>query len=321
MDPYIEDHLAWRVLTESDAGELAALRAQLEQFDDPVLSSVDALVGRFGPAPTVGDAVGGWDAYGNLMAYGRNLVQVDDAVRIHLVGGVHPAHRYKGIGRAVLGWQIACATRWRDEHQPDRPLWVGCYVDHRQAPLRDLLVAMDFVDERFVYDMHRELRHAPPRRDVAGVEFTPFSADVSEELRLLHNRCFADLYGGRAIGRDDWEAQFEEPGFRPGWSFVALADGVPVGYALSRLDDVPTPDQRPCGWTDRVGVDPAFRGRGISLALLSRTLGRMAADGCGAAGIGVDTLDPASPEVLAQQLGYEARDGLVLMSRVVPPVR
>ena len=56
---------------------------------------------------------------------------------------------------------------------------------------------------------------------------------------------------------------------------------------------------------------------GISLGLLTRTLHAMAADGCATAGIGVDTIDPASPATLAEELGYEFRDGLVLMSRTL----
>lgn len=321
MDAYVEDHLAWRLLEESDAAEVEALRAQLNQFDDPVLASVERLVEQSGPITATGDEVGGWDAYGNLMAFGKNIIQVSDSVRIHLAGGVHPAHRYKGIGRALLSWQVARATAWRDELYPERSLWIGCYADHRLTPLREVLSTMGFRDEGYFYDLHRDLSQAPSPRTVEGIGLVEFSQDWSEPVRLLHNRCFADPGGNRAVGVEAWEDLLSGAAFRPTWSFVALEDRVPVGYALSRLDDLGTPEGTPWGWTDRVGVDQGHRGRGISLALLSRSLGAMAADGCGGAGIGVDTLDPASPEVLCRELGYEARDGLVLLGRQFPPVR
>lgn len=323
----IDHRLIWRALTDADLPEVASLREQIEAMDDPVLSAVEKVLGdgRFALLPDMG--IGGWDAYGNLLAYGWTIVPFPDVPRVHLVGGVHPTHRHMGIGRELVAWQVESAVAWRDAHHPGADLWIGCYHEHGQLGLPRVLADLGFTRERYFYDMQRDdLTHLPRPVDLPGIEFTPYSADRSEELRRLHNLCFSDPEAGDGLSPMAWADSFVSGTFRPDWSWLALADGRVVGYALSGVDraDVPGVDGTGddsivlAGWTDRVGVDPAHRGRGISVGLLTRTLHSMAGAGCRAAGIGVDTTDAASPEVLSERLGYETRDGLVLMSTVVP---
>ena len=318
MDPYVDKHLNWRALTEADLDEVASLRDQIEVLDDPVLSAVERLV-EMDVADLAENAVGGWDDYGSLLAYGWDIPEDRDVPQVYLVGGVHPTHRYIGIGRSLLRWQEARAIEWRDAHRPDDPVWLGCYVDHAQTGLGKLLERMGFEQERYFYDMHRALKNLPGDLFVEGVEIRPFDESQAAALLDLHNLCFGDPLGTRRVAAEGWHESLHRESFRPNWSWVAFCDGVPVGYALSGLDEEAAIDGLTMGWTDRVGVHPDYRGRGIAVALLQRTLVAMASDGCDGAGIGVDTTDPASPGMLTQSLGYEARDGLVLMSKVVPP--
>lgn len=321
----IDRRLIWRALTEADLPDVAALREQVEVIDDPVLSSVEKVlgVGRVSLLPDM--AIGGWDAYGNLLAYGWAIVPFNDVPRVHLIGAVHPTHRHMGIGRRIVEWQVEAALTWHGTHHREADLWIGCYHDHAQPGLPTVLTDLGFTTERYFYDMQRDdLSRLPRPVDLPGIEFVRYSADRSEELRLLHNRCFSDPSAGDGLSPMAWADSFVGENFRPEWSWLALADGAVVGYALSGLDRVEGAEEFAgdgegviAGWTDRVGVDPAHRGRGISVGLLTRTLHSMAGDGCRAAGIGVDTVDAASPEVLSERLGYETRDGLVLMSRVV----
>lgn len=317
MEPYVGRHLNWRALTEDELVELDSLRAQIEVLDDPAVSSLERLVGMDDVTDLAENSVGGWDDYGSLLAYGWNVVEDEGVPKVHLLGGVHPTHRYLGIGRSVLEWQERRAVEWRDEHRPGEAVWLGCYVDHAQTGLGKLLEKLGFGQERYFYDMHRALDHLPEMLAVEGVRIERFDQRHSEDLLDLHNICFRDTLGTRRVGRQGWQESLARDSFRPGWSWVALVDDAPVGYALSGLDEDLALDGARYGWTDRVGVHPEFRGRGIAIALLQRTLVAMAEDGCDGAGIGVDTTDPASPGVLNQKLGYEARDGLVLMSKVI----
>lgn len=320
MIPHVDPRLNWRALEASDLEDLWALREQIESIDDPVIPGVEGLLGVDDLIASGDMTIGGWDNYGNLLAYGWNLVTDEESARVHLVGGIHPTHRHMGIGKSVIAWQEHAAVQWRDEFHPDEDLWIGCYADRAQPGLGKILGDSGFATERYFYDMQRELKHLPAVRDVDGVEFTSFTFDRSDEVRVLHNRCFAVPAGKRGLTPQAWLASLSGDTFKPEWSYLAVVDGGVIGYALSGVDvgDPSDEDRGPAGWTDRVGVDKDHRGRGISVALLSRTLRSMAADGCVSAGIGVDTVDPASPDSLQEVLGYEMRDGLELLSKVVP---
>lgn len=314
MDPYVEDHLHWRMMEPGNRHDLDNLRAQIESFDDTMLSSVERFAGLEDPELLLANCVGGWDNYGSLLAYGWNVIDPDpELARVTLLGGVHPTHRYLSIGRKLLAWQQTRAIEWRDENRRDLDLWIGCYAESAQPGLRFLLENSGFREERHFWDLHRPLDDLPTPRTVDGVTFVPFQMSLSEELHQLHHQCF---HAEIEPSKDHWEKSLAR--VRPEWSWVAVNSTGAVGYVLSGEDDAAALDGVIEGWTDRLGVHPAQRRRGIASALLERTLVSMAASDCPGAGIGVDTTDAGVPEMLQGPLGYEHRDSIVLMSKIIP---
>ena len=307
-------HLRWRVLTPDDTAELDQLRDQLAMLDTSVLSDLaaDAETGT----PLVGDglAIGGWDTYDTLTAYGALHLGSTDPLRLYLFGGVLPAHRHKGIGTSLLGWQVAAGSAWRDERYPGVPLRLSCHAELRRQGLMRAAEAHGFATERYYYDLVRGLEHPPPVRDVEGVEIVAFTDDRSEDVRLLHNLCFEPI-GGGAVSAEEWARRTGSPEFRADWSVVALADGGVVGYAMN-ADDI-ADDGGPAGWTERFGVHPGYRRRGVALALLSHGLRAMHEGGCVEAGIGVDTPDGLAMSRLVADLGYATRDAVGLLTKVI----
>ena len=81
MDVYIENHLEWRLLSQDDWEEMFSLRTQLEALDDSVLPAIDRVIGGADQAITQGDAVGGWDSYGSMSAFGWNIHEPGDPSR------------------------------------------------------------------------------------------------------------------------------------------------------------------------------------------------------------------------------------------------
>lgn len=318
MESYLEDHLAWRPITRDELPELLHLRMQLEQLDDSVVSTVERVVDINAVPDLESMSIGGWDNYGNLLAFGLDVpLPGEDQARILLLGGVHPTHRYLKIGRSVLKWQQDRAVAWRDAHRPHEELWLGCYTERHQPGLRRILERSGYQREREFHDMFRSLENLPRITDVDGVEFTRWDDAHEEEVRLLHERCFAGPNRDR-IDPGNWHASFHDDGFRPEWSWLALKDGIIVGYALARADDDGAPEGERHSWTDRLGVAPEYRGQGISTALLVRGLHSMAADGCSGAGIGVDSPAHDFLRHLESGLGYRTRDAITLMSKTIP---
>ncbi len=311
MSYYVEDHLNWRPVGAADLEELECLREQIEIFDDSMLSSADSIVQLGGEAGPEENCVGGWDNYGSLLAYAWNVVDPDPGrARITMAGGVHPTHRYLAIGRKLLTWQQKHAIKWRDAHRPGMDLWLGCYVEAGQPGLQHNLTNAGFVLERHFIDMHRTLDTVPTPRDVEGVEFVPFERSHSDELHDLHHVCF-----GADVNHDHWETSLAR--IRADWSWVAVAGDRAIGYVLSGEENEDSADGRLEGWTERLGVHPADRRRGVASALLERTLVSMSQSGCAAAGIGVDMTEPDTGVRLQVALGYVQGDSVLLMSKTL----
>lgn len=315
MDAYVEPHLTWGLLDDSDLPDLLQLRDQIAALDNSVLSSIAASIDSRELDIPEGQAVGGRDPYHSLSAYGINYIAGNDPLQIYLMGGVHPTHRHLSIGTALLRWQITNAIAWRDEHRRGVPLWLGCYAEIGRAGLEGVAGRIGFEPTRFYYDLARDLRHPVTVPEVDGVTLETFVPSNSETVRRLHNLCFSTI-SSIEVAPEPWADRIAEETFRPAWSVLAVADGEVVGYAMSGVDES-ADDEGLYGWVERFGVHPEHRGRGIALAMLAACHKAMRDDGCLEAGIGIDTAHQAGVEHLADALGYTTRDAVALLTKVI----
>lgn len=320
MEAYVEPHLRWRLLEASDLPELEQLSGQLDEIDHSVLSGIAAEITERGETLVPELTVGGWDDYETLTAYGSAHREDEHGLRVFLLGGVHPSHRNLSIGGQLFRWQVDHAIAWRDEHEPTRDLWLGCYYELGRPGLDKIAKRLGFELERYYFDLVRDLSTPVPQRACPeGIRVAPFDETLSEDVRALHNAAFATV-GGSEVGAQEWATRLADPSFRARWSFVALNEaGQVVGYEMSSVEESPDLD-RPVGWTERFGVHEDYRGRGIALLLLSEALRAMQADGCAEAGIGIDSRDDTALTRIGKDLGYTTRDAVQLLSRVVPSV-
>ena len=313
MERDIEPHLRWRLLADADAESLEALQGQLEVLDNSVLTGLAATISGADPHVPARLAVGGWDSYDSLVAYGLAYVSDDADLTMYLMGGVHPVNRHLGIGSTLLRWQINEAIAWRDEQRPGEQLTLCCHAELGRPGLERTAESCGFTPKRVYYDLHRDLSLPIAAYPIAGVDIVEFDLQHSEEVRLLHNRCFSAI-GGAEVSEKEWGSRLEAEQFRAAWSAMALIDGKVVGYAMSVDEGEPG---APAGWTERFGVDPAHRGKGISLGLLTQCLVAMRAEGCVEAGIGIDSPDGLGLARIGTDLHYTTRDAVALLVKVV----
>lgn len=71
--------------------------------------------------------------------------------------------------------------------------------------------------------------------------------------------------------KDYWRTRFDIAALRPPWmASVAEVDGRPAGFLFGWVGESEFGIAARTGWIDLIGVDPAFRGRGVGQALVDR---------------------------------------------------
>ena len=239
-------------------------------------------------------------------------------------GGVRPSHRRRGIGTRLLRWELERGTEARRDLDPAYPLTFSMEVGEWEDDLLAVADRAGFAAERRFLEVTRPtslpLVVVPPP---AGVAVRPWTEPLDEPTRLAHCEAFADHWGSEPRTAHEWRQWYTgHRAFRPDLSRVAvdLATGEVVGYVLAAAypaDWVVSPIE---AWINTVGTRPAWRGRGISRALMTDCLAAVAADGSGfvRAVLGVDAANPTGALQLYRSLAFE--DERVVLALVRGPL-
>ncbi len=216
-------------------------------------------------------------------------------------GYVHPELRGRGVGSALLDLVEARALERVGEAPAEARIALhnSHLVGDAGAPV--LLAAKRFAPVRTFFRMVADL----DRIDVSpvwprGIDVRPL--DVEAHGRLLHaadEEAFAEEWGYTAKPYDAWAKRiFEKAQFHPGL-FVVAWDGEDVaGFSLNyakRMGD--------WGWIGVLGVVPAWRRRGLGLALLRESFRRFRETGETVAALGVDSQNPTGATRLYERAG------------------
>jgi mycothiol synthase len=262
------------------------------------------------------------DSDGVARAFGLVQVRPGDVTLLRAAcwGGVHPDYRDRGIGRALLGWQLdraeAIVVARRATLGADTPAGALVIVEEQEGPTAGLLEESGFSLSRYFHVMRRDLAEpipAPVVRD--GVRLVTFAdaiaADpgVDDAVRLAHNDAFVDHWGFQPWSADTWRRwETGQRDFRGDWSWVAVDGDQIAGYAMSAGFSAEWAELGwTQGWTSKLGVRAPWRGTGLAKALLTASMGSFAADGMEYAGLDVDSDNPSGAVGLYKNLGYAMR--------------
>lgn len=301
--------LSWRAVTGADIDAWQALLRRMAAADKPdwIEQRADleeALTdSRNDPAL---DTVMGFDEEGVPRAFGRISANPGSNL-VYAAGGVDPEWRRRGVGRAIVGWQLDRARR-RTARAGVADPFVRSQVEEDNPGHRALMEATGGTVVRWFTEMTRDLSLDIPEVDLdPQFEIVTFSDDLSEAVRLAHNEAFQDHWGSEPRDEERWRFTVTHPEFRPEWSLAVIDNrsGEVAGYQLASYD----PDSRELvghaeGYTELLGVRRAWRGRRLAPALLTEAMRRFKDDGMENAGLGVDTENPSGALGLYERMGY-----------------
>jgi mycothiol synthase len=307
----LPDGLTARPLTLDDAGAAADLLAAAEAVDDTGENEdADDLTEWWGrePVDLPRDGRAVVTADGRLVAWATSIDNrgARDAHRVWSEGRVHPDWRGRGVGRALLGWQVRRGTEQHAAQRPELPGRLVAAAYPAMTSAARLFERAGFEVERYYNAMERPLDDVPEVRPAPGVDLVPFTWDRDDEVRRAHNAAFTEHHGSSERDELAWRSWFTgQRAFRPGLSVLALADGAVVGYVLAYVYEA---DTRATGvrtaHLGQIGVLPAARGRGVASAAIAAALAAAAADGCRKAALDVDTENSTGALALYERVGF-----------------
>jgi mycothiol synthase len=293
-----------RSLTDEDFAAVAALAAEDEA----------ALQGR--PSRTGPNDVRGWlvrvDAANDSWLYEEDgkLVAVswfdfiDDLG--FFVGIVAQGAKGRGIGARIVETGEARA-------QDRGAARVQTFGLERDTAAAALFAGRGFATVRRFYGMAIEL-DAPPVVPVLPGGFT-LDAFRMEDARPYYealDAAFQDHWEHHTVGFDKWwEEKQDAHDFDPTLWFL-IRDGDEVA-AVVRND----PDRNGGGYVAAIGVQRAWRGKGLGRALLLRTFAEFYARGVPRVTLGVDAESPTAATKLYESVGMIVEDAAVVYEKAL----
>ena len=325
--PPLPGDLTSRPLTADDVDAVAALLAAAEVVDDTGehwdaddLTEwwVNELV------DLARDGVVGCTPSGCVVAFATAIAPPTfrDAFGVYLEARVHPDHRGRGVGRALLRWQLARGAQLHAERQPAVPARLTVVVPERMDSLEELARRGGLTAVRWYRQMERPLTDLPEPRAVDG-EVVPFTWDRDDEVRRAHNAAFTEHHGSSERDVASWRIKFTgQRAFRPDLSVLALVDGAVAAYTLVYVyeSDTAATGVREAHF-GQIGTLPEARGRGLATAAILASLRTAAGADCRRAGLQVDTENLTGALLLYEGLGFRTRRTQVSWSLALPPER
>ena len=211
-------------------------------------------------------------------------------------GVVHPSHRGRGIGTAILQWtQDASKARGTPGLRHG-----GVYVG--DAPARSLFEENGFSHVRNSYTMARALPPGPPPDPPAGIAIRTFETGRDERaLYEVHEASFADHWDYVPQPYTSFVGLWYEPDdWRPELTYLAIAGEEVVGHTAAL-------EFATGGYVAAIGVLRAWRGRGIALAMLHRAFADLSSRGHSEVTLGVDATNPTGAIALYEKAGMSVR--------------
>ncbi|MEV7044365.1 GNAT family N-acetyltransferase [Amycolatopsis sp. NPDC051061] len=297
----------WRPLTRDDAKASADLLNAME--------TVDRIGENYTEEDTLTELV---DPYadlerGSLAAFdGDDMIgyvkirfkpSADEVHRVFLDGGVHPAHRRRGVGTRLVEAGVAAAKVLHARHHPDAKLVVDVHRPGHIAGLAELMRSQGFTPVRYFQRMEHPLGDLAP---VDEPRIEPWSPRTDEDFRRVRNAAFEDCWGAVPMPTDLWRNKIVNQTFRPEVSFLLRdATGAPAGLLVTMSWDA---DTEATGVRDAhfmvVGTLPEHRRQGVAGALLAHALRAAADHGYDRASLNVDSASPSGASGVFGKAGF-----------------
>lgn len=190
---------------------------------------------------------------------------------------LHPQWRRQGIGTALLQWAEDRLGAIAAGQPEDLSRWfLSSSVPPKATGWHRLLQNAGYEVFRYYHALVRpHLEDIPLPPLPAGIELRAARPEHYRAIWKNVDDSSRDEWPYADLTEDDYQAWLTNPHFQPELWQIAwdVAQDVPVGHVLTFIDHAENEEyNRLRGYTEGIGVDPAWRRRGIARALICRSL-------------------------------------------------
>lgn len=314
------DGVQYRPATDADWPAIAGIVNAARRADGAQeVRSAESLASEFA-ALVLGRDVVVAEAGGRAVGYASGqLVERNGALVAELTGAVHPEHRRRGIGTALLRrTRDGAVARMAADPRP-LPRELRSYALDRETGVIAMLATEGFAPIRFGYEMRRPLTGELPTHPLPpGLRLRPA---VEADFRAIfdaNEEAFLDHWGHRPATEEDFRETCYGPDMVPDlWCVAWDGDQVAgvVMNAIFRDENEALGIGR--GWLERVSVRRPWRGLGLAKALCSQSFRVLQGEGMAEAWLGVDGSNPTGAVRLYEGLGFTVARGWKAYGRPV----
>ena len=215
-----------------------------------------------------------------------------------------------GVGEPLLAWAEQRGQTTLGLAAPDLRVSLHASAAGVNEPMQRVFERAGWAQERVYWTMEIELAAEPPEVPAlpAGVAIrTAVAGEDEPAIHAAEVEAFADHFGYIPRSYEEW-LRFATKVFPydPSLWFLAVEGDQVAGMALCLIEAPGRPD---VGWVATLGVRPAWRGKGVGLALLKQAFAELHRLGLRKVGLGVDSQSLTGATRLYERAGMlVARD-------------
>ncbi len=230
-------------------------------------------------------------------------------------GYVHPEHKQRGIGTAMLRALDVRAREMMREAAPDLRVYVRNGMDLSDKQGHELHEHEGYRPVRYFWQMEIELDGAPPEPAwPENILIRPLRTGQDEHLMYeIMEEAFRDHWGHLPRTFEVWRHRtLDAPGFDPSLWFIAWDGDEAAGGVMNYY-------RGEKGWVGTLGVRRPWRKQGLGLALLLHSFGEFHRRGDRRIGLGVDASNLTGATRLYEKAGMHTAHEYVMYEKELRP--
>jgi len=202
---------------------------------------------------------------------------------------IHPMHRKKGIGTKLIRRAV------RHAEEAESKVVQAC-IPQINLPAKNLAARLSFKFIRQFYELQLDFNNIRlPDLEPSGYIIRNLGHDEADKLTQLQNRAFADSWGFNPNTPDEISYRINLSSCSPENIMMAYLKNHPIGYCWTRImleDNSAAGGMK--GEIHMLGVDPAYRKKGIGRNVLLAGLADLKSKGVTIVELTADGEDPAA---------------------------